>query len=392
MRKFMFVLVAMLLALSAKATEFGFITLEVKSGSTVGEVFFAHPEVQNLGFTVYSKEYKEAWESINGPTDFSRLKPGMYKFPVTKIIEQEAQAVGIPTSLPASETEEFIPETREYKPSGLVDFDTKKYTEVTQEDLSPAPAQQSTETLEQKIASEATIQIATEAKLEQPLEILIADQKPEAFSMKAEDKIEEQNKSVNTRIKKRNYPKESILWAKLPHLIFGSTLLATLILGVVFIKRHLPTLVSWRKKILQKLVHIDLGKQKSPTPSPREAELEAKINQLEKELAEYRFTFAYPGLRRRSDQQLLRSIKLQVKEKTKEGTPLVFVPGLDELVPARPLIVESALRRAQEILGDKCLYIMPEREASPAKETKKPATRPKLRILKKQPAKVAASQ
>ncbi len=393
MRKLMVFLMVLVLAQLAKATEFGYVTLEVKLGSSVGDVFYAHPEVQNLGLYVYSKEYHEAWEKVDGPTDFNRLKPGMHNFPVTKLIEQEAQAVGVPTSLPAIDTpktegvkdepesneQEVVVTTRKYEPSGIVQLDFDQYEKV---DWSPAP--QRTATIPETLTPIVEIQIAAHTEPAQDAELLMRAEKPEAFTVKAEEKIADQNQAAYKRLNKRSYPRESLFVTNLPYLLLGSALIITIILSIISARCLWPRLVKHATRLT------------APDTSPRETELETQVNQLEKELATYKkhlFLFNYPGLKRRSDTKLLKDLALQVKGQTPEGMSLVFVPGLDELVPARPLIVEGALRHAQEILGEKCLYILPEQRAWVKKDVEKKQTKkPDLRILRKPAAHAAASR
>lgn len=266
MRKLMFVLVAMLLAQLVKAET---VTLTIIPGSTMSETYFAHHEANLLP---YSKEYEENWLKINNQTDFKKIRPGDYLFECQPKLAEVAVVEPVTAEEIINESETVQQEVvstprKQYEPSGIVQLDFDKYEKV---EWSPAP--QRTTTIPETLTPIVEIQIAAHTEPAQEVELLMPTEGPETFTMKAEEKIAEANRAAYKRLNRRSYPRESFLSANLPNLLLGSVLLITFI-----------TLVSWRKNILQKLVHIDF-KSKAPTRSPREAELEALVKRLQNSL------------------------------------------------------------------------------------------------------------
>ncbi len=365
MRKVMVFLMVLVLAQLAKTET---VTLTIAPGSTMSETYFAHHEANLLP---YSKEYEKRFKKLNNINDFTKMKPGDYLF------ECQPKAEGVVDEPKSEPTKEAVPEIRKYESSGLINFNQYEKVEWTPETQRPEPAS----TLENSVGAKVSAQMITRTKPAQETELLMPIEKPEAFTVKAEEKIADQNRTAYKRLNKKSYPRESFLSANIPYLLIGGALLITIILSIISV-RHL--LIKLSK-------YVDPFRARGP--SPREVELKAQVEELEKELDQYKkhlFLFNYPGLKRRSDLKLLKELAFQVRGQTPERIPLVFIPGLDELVPARPLIIESALRRAQENLGDKCAYIIPERRAS-VKETTKPGKPSNLHSFRKPAARAATS-
>jgi hypothetical protein len=176
-------------------------------------------------------------------------------------------------------------------------------------------------------------------------------EKPEAFTVKAEEKIADQNQAAYKRLNKRSYPRESLLVTNLPYLLLGSALIITIILSIISARWLWPKLAEYMNRF------------RARGPSSREVELETRVEELQNSLKQTKDSVAplereNKWYRQKLDEVMAsyeipysgrKKIYLLVTSRRPGGQPFrVFFPGLDRDVVYDNEVLFEAL---MELLG-----------------------------------------
>ncbi|MDO8183448.1 MAG: hypothetical protein Q7T49_00480 [bacterium] len=364
MRKVMMFLAVLALAQLAMSEDF--VELKVVKGSTMSETYYAHPECQAVP---YSVQYEQKFKVLNSLSDFTKMLPGTYKFPTTAT---EQVVVVVDSGI---QEEDLVPRHE----IALTTYDkltAKDYARIDEQikhDQYVTKLEADLATAQKRLVTEDQFRDSLIRRQEEQIKQLSAKLPPgQVFNHSDPDYIDgtsyplSSSKSSFQSIIPIIPISTAYVIGSVGIIIFLSSLIGFLLLKVSQLK-------SDRLRQENNLEHIhrqmetEFAAQMKPIVAESNKRRRNAIYMRHLLEHDYYF-FHYPGTVVKATRQPVEDIILPIEDRRPNGLALVRIAGIEELVPARPQMIEAALRSASHQNSDKAFILPPLEEQPPPTE------------------------